>query len=92
MEDLLKQRPLRHPQVLWRAIEDETLVVNLDTRRVSVLNRVGGRVWSLMDGSRDLDEILDQVARAYDVDRGRVKADVEAFVRELADREMLEWA
>jgi hypothetical protein len=88
----LDRIPLRHPQVLWRAIEDETLIVNLDTRRVSVLNRVGGEVWALMDGTRQLGEIVEEVGVVYGVVPERVQDDVESFVQALVERDMLSWA
>jgi hypothetical protein len=89
----LERKPVHHPQVIWRAVDDETLLLRLDTGQVSVLNELGSRVWELMDGDAKLADIVDAVEHAYvDVARERLEADVEAFVRALLDRDMLSWA
>jgi hypothetical protein len=92
MTDLLEETPVHHPQVIWRVLDDETLLLKLDTGQVSVLNGVGGQVWELMDGRRRLADIVDAVGQAYDVARDELEADVGAFVQALLDRDMLSWA
>jgi hypothetical protein len=91
MDAFLKRKPAHHPQAIWRVIEDETLILNLDTGQVSVLNPVGGQIWELMDGNWNMDEIVGYVGQAYDVPRQQVEQDVERFVQELLSREMLCW-
>jgi hypothetical protein len=78
-----------HPQAIAQAIEDETLVLKLDTGRMGVLNQVGSRVWDLMDGTRSLGEIAQACAAEYEVDLGQVEADVMAYAQRLLEREMI---
>jgi hypothetical protein len=78
-----------HPQAISQAIEDETLVLKLDSGRMGVLNRVGGRVWELMDGTRSLGQIACECAEYYEVDPGQVEADVIAYAERLLARDMV---
>jgi hypothetical protein len=84
--------PSHHPQVISRAVDEETLLLKLDTGQVSLLNEVGGEVWRLMDGNRKLGDIVQAVGLSYGVDQHRVEADVELFIQDLDDRDMLAWA
>ena len=91
MKAFLERKPVRHPKVIWQAIEDEALLLKLDTGQVSVLNRIGGQVWELMDGDKKLGDIVSIVQQTYDIDQKRAEIDVEAFVQQLLDRDMLCW-
>lgn len=88
-KDLLARVVSHHPQAIAQAIEDETLVLKLDSGRMGVLNRVGGRVWELMDGTRSLGQIAQACADEYEVDPGQVEADVMAYAERLLEREMI---
>ena len=92
MKELLERKPIHHPQVISRAVDDETLLLKLDTGQVSVLNDVGGQVWDLMDGQRQLGDIIQTVGQEYGVERQRVESDIQVFVADLLDRDMLSWS
>lgn len=86
------QRPVHDPQVLWRDVAGEMLLLRMDTGQVSVLNGIGGQMWALMDGSRTLGEIVVALQESYDVAPEQLAVDVMAFVQDLLDREMLSWS
>lgn len=50
------------------------------------LNMVGGTIWQLADGSRSMDQITDDLADDYDVDRSELEEDVSSFVDDLVQR------
>lgn len=50
------------------------------------LNLIGGMIWKLCDGSRDLDAVVDELSGEFDVDRAELYGDVEEFVNDLVDR------
>jgi len=76
----------RSPRTAWRVIEGEAVILSLDTKAFRGLNAVGSRVWELIDGRRNVDEIVEAIAREFDVARERAAEDVRAFVRALLDR------
>lgn len=76
----------RSPRTAWRVIEGEAVILSLDTKAFRGLNPVGSRVWELIDGRRNVDEIVEAIAREFDVVRERAAEDVRAFVRALLDR------
>lgn len=92
MDVLFERIPAHHPQVISRMIEEETLLLKVDTGQVSVLNEVGGSIWALMDGKRRLADIVEQLGQTYRVERQQLESDVQVFVHELLDRDMLAWS
>jgi hypothetical protein len=79
----------RSPDVVCRAVGAESILVpirnnvgNLDF--VYTLSTVAARIWTLLDGVRPADEIIDVICAEYDVDRDTAQADLAALVSDLA--------
>jgi pyrroloquinoline quinone biosynthesis protein D len=71
--------PLRHDAVrgAWVVLAPERLFL-LDEPAVEVLK--------LVDGARSVPEIVDALAARFDAPREAIAADVEAMLRDLADK------
>jgi hypothetical protein len=78
--------PARAPTTAWRVIEGEAVILSMDSKVLRGLNAVGSRIWELIDGRRDVEQIVDVVVGEFSVAPERARADVEAFLRALADR------
>jgi pyrroloquinoline quinone biosynthesis protein D len=63
----------------------------LAPERVFKADAVAVAVLKRCTGEATLDEIVDDLARAYDAPRDRVLADVTALLSGLAEKKMLEW-
>ena len=81
--------PTRASTTAWRVIEGEAVILAVDTKVMRGLNAVGSRVWELIDGRRSVDEIVETVVTEFAVEPARARADVEAFLRQLADKGLL---
>lgn len=76
--------------VRLRRDEVRRQAVLLAPERAMALDDVAVRIVEALDGARSLDAIIDGFAETFDAPREEISADVVAFVRELADRRMLE--
>jgi hypothetical protein len=65
------------------------LVVLPGKAEVKVLNPVGIAVFSLLDGSRDLEALAATIAGEFDIEFDRAREDVVAFLEELQREGML---
>lgn len=82
--DLLTLHPRRHPDTAFRQIGDEGGLVVLPGRaEVKVLNPVGIAVFSLLDGTRDLQTLAATVAEEFDIELSQAKDDIMTFLAEL---------
>jgi pyrroloquinoline quinone biosynthesis protein D len=55
------------------------------------LNLVGGRIWSLCDGQRTRDDLIETLAGEFEVEREELAEDVESFVDDLLQRGWLSY-
>ena len=78
--------PAKTPTTAWRVIEGEAVILAVDTKVMRGLNAVGSRVWELVDGRRGVDEIVETIVAEFAVEPERARADVDAFLRQLADK------
>ena len=82
-------QPRRRERVLVERIEEETVLLDLDSGLYFALNEVGARVWELCDGDRSLDDIVAVVTSEYDVDTNTARADVTELLEQLAGERLL---
>jgi len=75
--------PEPSPDVVWRRLNDEVVLVHLPTNRIFSLNATGARLWELLseDGSRAA--IEERIRKEFGVTREEVTAAVEALISEL---------
>jgi hypothetical protein len=89
--ETLPAMPRRHPDSAFRKIgEDGGLVVLPGRSEVKVLNPVGIVVFSLLDGTRDVDALTDAVTAEFEITPDEARADVVAFLLDLQREGMLE--
>jgi hypothetical protein len=82
--EALMSLPRRHPDTAFRKVGDEGGLVVLPGRaEVKVLNPVGITVFSLLDGSRDVDALAARVAEEFDIQTEQARKDVAEFLLEL---------
>ncbi len=84
-------RITQNTRVAARTIDDKSVIVVLDERKVHALNELGSLIWNMADG-RSLADIVEIVVQTYDVDRTIALGDVQKFVAELVSLKVLEVA
>jgi hypothetical protein len=80
---------VKHPEAAFRVYDAEGVVVMPTGGEVHVLNQVGARVWELIDGRRNVDEIIALVHEEFDVGPARASSDVQAFIDVLIENAMV---
>lgn len=68
-------------------IDDELLLIDIDTGKFFALKDVGLRIWNLLDTQADLDGISRALCEEYEVEPQQARTGVEHFARSLVDAE-----
>jgi hypothetical protein len=76
--------PQPHPDVLWRRVGDEAVVVNLKTNRIYSLNYTGARLWELISAGHDREAAEAALIEEFDVEEGELREEVARILEELA--------
>jgi hypothetical protein len=75
--------PQPSPAIAWQTIDEETVLLDVDGRRLIGLNETGARIWALMDGTRSVDAISRVLADEFETSVETATEDVRAFLEEL---------
>lgn len=82
-----------HPDVVWRDVDGEVVLLNVVTGQYFGLDNVGSQVWILLqsagaDGA-NLHTLCEQVTQAFDVDAATAERDLTALLTELHGQQLL---
>lgn len=78
--------------ILFHVLEDEVVLLNLNTGLYFGLNRMGTRIWQLLhvEPSRSLREVVDILVDEYVTTERRCTKELLALVALLEEKELLE--
>ena len=77
------------PQVLSRAVGDETVLLNLESGIYFGLDGVGKLIWEAVSAGSNLGSAVNAVVAEYEVDESQAAADVLEFAGTLVERGLL---
>lgn len=81
--------PVRNPAYGARAVDDETVFLSPAGDEIHSLDEVGTFIWQQIDGRRTIADILAALLAEYEVEEDEARADLAAFVEELAGRQLI---
>jgi hypothetical protein len=76
--------------VLLSRLQEESVILNLDSERYFGLDDVGTRFLSVLTTSDSIDEAYQSLADEYDVDREMLRQDLEALIQNLLQKGIIE--
>jgi hypothetical protein len=87
MSDLMR---LREPDLFWREIDEEIVVLDGRTWEYLSLNSSARVLWKrLVDGASAAD-LVELLTRVYDIDQQTARSDVRAFLGMLEEKNLLQ--
>ena len=78
------------PDVMFRTVGDEAVLLNLKTELYLGLDPVGTRMWDVLTKSTSIDEAADILISEFDVEAARLRGDLEEFLGELVEHGLIE--
>ena len=80
------------PDVLFRLMGEEAVLVNLNTERYLGLDPVGTRMWSVLTTAASIQAAFEELHQEYDVEPAQLRADLEEFIEQLLRQKLIEAA
>jgi hypothetical protein len=77
------------PDVVFRDLDGEAVILDIASGTYFGLNAVGTRVWRMIEGGRNAAEVVDAIAAEYDADRATIASDVKRLLDELSARNLI---
>ena len=85
----LKSKVYIPESVLFRKLEGESVLLNLDNEIYYGLDEVGTDILVALQSSESIETAHARLLNEYDVDSGRLQADLFKFVKELLEHNLL---
>jgi hypothetical protein len=79
------------PDLVWRLLDDNAVVVSPRAGEVRVLNRVGTIIWQRLIEENSPDDIEEYLVTHFKVTRRHAKSDLQVFIKDLTERGVLIW-
>jgi hypothetical protein len=77
------------PDVLFRLVGEEGVLLNLNTTLYLGLNAVGTRMWSVLGSAGSVQAAYDELLEEYDVEPARLRADLAEFIDQLLGQQLI---
>jgi len=74
----------RKGEVTWNSLDEEMVLLDLETSRYYTLNRVGAVIWEMLDGSRSLQTVADCIEVRFDAAKTRICDDLLSLIGHLS--------
>lgn len=87
----MNPRTIHKPEhVVMRELEDEAILLNLETERYFGLDEIGTRMWTELVASPSVEGACEVLEREFEVEPATLRRDVDALVAQLVDSGLLE--
>jgi hypothetical protein len=77
------------PDVMFRAVGDESVLLHLKSETYMGLDPVGTRMWTLLTESESIESAYQALLNEYDVDGGQLRRDLEEFIDKLVENDLV---
>jgi hypothetical protein len=81
---------IRAGVVEWREVEGEVVALDLRNKTYLAVNRTGAAIWPALMSGADREELLALLLENFGVSQDEAAADLDAFLAELAEQDLLE--
>ena len=78
-----------NPDVVYRRLGDEVVLVHLRTNQIFALNETGARFWELLSAGRDRDEIETVLLAEFDVSAADLAHEIDELLAALSREDIV---
>jgi Coenzyme PQQ synthesis protein D (PqqD) len=78
------------PEVMYRMVGDEAVLLNMKKQSYFGLDPVGARMWVVLNESPSIQTALESLLAEYEVSEPLLRKDLEAFVEKLLEQGLVE--
>ncbi len=78
------------PDVMFRELVDEAVILDLKSQRYYGLDLVGTRLWQLLTEHGRVDDVVEAMLGEFDVDEGTLRQDIGTFLGRLEEQGLVE--
>lgn len=77
------------PNVLLQEVDDETILLNMESEEYFSLNEIGTIFYELLQEHKNLEVVLQELQNHFDAPKEQLERDLTAFVKTLEEKGLL---
>lgn len=77
------------PSVVHEMIDDEVVIVDLDTGRYYSIDKVGADIWRLLGDHGNVEDIVAWISSHYDAEESHIESSVLTMIAELKQEQLI---
>ena len=85
----MNQKTIIPDSVMFRELEGETVLMNLETENYYSLNEMGTEIWKTLEKSTSIEHAYEAILAEYDVEPGELLEDMTSLIDNLVERKLL---
>ena len=79
----------RNESIFAGEIDDELVMVSIDSGTYFVLNLTARRIWEILEAPMSINDVCDKLIDEYEIDPQTCKAEVLQFVEKLQEKQVI---
>ena len=79
----------RQPDMVFSHIDDEVVMMSIETGEYYGLNTVASRIWELLEKPHTFRWLVDLLIQEFDIDESKCQNDVTVFLNQLMDKHLV---
>ncbi len=79
----------RQPDMVFSHIDDEVVMMSIETGEYYGLNPVASRIWELLETPHTFNQLIDKLMQEFDIDEASCQRDVEAFLKQMMEKKLV---
>lgn len=80
----------RNKEIRYTKVEEGGLAVKHDTAEIVTFNPIAIEIFEKLDGKKSVRDLLEEILKDYEVDRGTAEKDLLEFLEDLYSKNMVE--
>jgi len=85
----MEKIPKKNPDIIWKNVKGEIILLNPVSGKYYGLNKVGCAFWEKVDGKRSLSEITSLLLEDFNVEKERLVKDIEDLMKTLTGNNLV---
>ncbi|MDR1156582.1 MAG: lasso peptide biosynthesis PqqD family chaperone [Bacteroidales bacterium] len=79
----------RQPDMVFTHIDDEVVMMSIETGEYYGLNPIASRIWELLEKPQTFDQLIDRLTQEFNIDKVTCQKDVMKFLGQLMEKKLL---
>ncbi|HUC55181.1 MAG TPA: PqqD family protein [Candidatus Cybelea sp.] len=79
----------KNPELAWREIDDQTVIISPNDSVMHELNDTGSFLWKNIDGIKSVGELAELLVENYEVTPHVALSDTQALLEEMSSRKLV---